>query len=75
MSRKSWRDLSLGQRIGAVLLGAVEVVLFGAAELDIRRRPASLIRGPKGLWTVLAFVNILGPLAYFAFGRKGRGEA
>jgi hypothetical protein len=41
-----------------------------AALLDIRRRPAGQIRGPKGAWVAASFVNTIGPLAYFVFGRK-----
>ena len=37
--------------------------------IDIRRRPAADIRGSKRVWTALAFVNFIGPLAYFRFGR------
>lgn len=70
MQRKQWRDLSPRQRIGSLILGAIEVVLFGAAQFDIWRRPADEVRGRKGLWAALTFVNILGPLAYFAFGRR-----
>ncbi len=68
--RKNWSDLTPGQRIGTILLGAVQLLLFGAAELDIRRRPSWQVRGPKALWAGLAFVNFAGPIAYFLFGRK-----
>jgi hypothetical protein len=35
-----------------------------------QRRPGEQIRGSKKLWTAAAFVNFVGPLAYFAFGRR-----
>lgn len=70
MRKRSWRDLNTGQKVGVIVLGAVELALFAAAQLDIRRRPANEIRGPKALWMALAFINVLGPLAYFAVGRK-----
>lgn len=70
MQRRRWSDLTPRQRIGTVLLGAIQLALFGAAELDILRRPASEIRGRKALWAGLSFINFFGPLAYFAFGRK-----
>jgi hypothetical protein len=48
----------------------VQVSLSVATLLDLRRRPSSQIRGSKRLWTAAAFVNFLGPLAYFSLGRR-----
>jgi hypothetical protein len=53
-----------------MLVGCGQLALLVAALTDIRRRPASEIKGGKRLWTALAFVNGVGPIAYFAFGRK-----
>lgn len=51
--------------IGA-MLGLLAVTL-----IDIKRRPASKIRGSKQMWTALSFINwVLGPVAYFIFGRR-----
>jgi Phospholipase_D-nuclease N-terminal len=65
-----WAELSDRQR--ALLLGAAlaELSLKIAALIDIKRRPAERIRGPKALWRAAMVVNLLGPLSYFAFGRK-----
>ena len=38
--------------------------------MDIYRRLAGEIRGNKELWTAAAFVNFVGPISYFVFGRK-----
>lgn len=73
VARKKWSELGTGSRALIVVAGAVELVLLAAALVDIRRRPADQIRGPKRLWTALAFVNIVGPLSYFAFGRRRVG--
>lgn len=70
MWRKSWKDLSVGQRVAVGLLGVLQVSLLVAALLDIRHRDQAELRGSKSLWTAAAFVNWIGPLAYFAFGRK-----
>jgi hypothetical protein len=65
-----WEDLSSRQRGAIVGVGAVQVALMLAALLDLRRRPAKEIRGPKAAWVAASFVNTIGPLSYFAFGRK-----
>ena len=70
MRRVQWSELNAGQRCGIVLAGVVQIGLLAAALLDIRRRPADEINGSKLLWTALAFVNFVGPIAYFVFGRK-----
>ena len=70
--KKRWSDLSTRARAALIGLGAVEVALLGAALVDLRRRPASEVRGPKPAWVAASFVNIVGPLAYFAFGRRPR---
>jgi Phospholipase_D-nuclease N-terminal len=70
--RKQWSDMTTTQQAGIMLLGAVQVALLAAALIDIRRRSADEINGSKRLWTVVAFVNIIGPIAYFIFGRKHR---
>jgi len=68
--RKRWGDMTTRQRAGFVLLGMIQVALLAAALLDIRRRSADELNGSKRLWTLAAFVNFIGPLAYFIFGRK-----
>ncbi len=70
MKRKSWRELSTTQKILAVVLVNVQVLLLLAALADLRRRDAADIRGGKRMWAILVFVNYIGPLAYFTIGRK-----
>jgi hypothetical protein len=62
-------DLSSGQRRAIISAGVVQVALMIAALVDIRRRPAAQIRGPKAAWVAASFVNTIGPLTYFVFGR------
>ena len=69
MARKKWSDLSTGQKWGIALSGAVQIGLLIAALIDIHRRPVKLIRGSKWAWTVVSFINFVGPVSYFAFGR------
>jgi hypothetical protein len=70
MAKKQWSDLTLGQRRAVVIAGAAEVVLTAAALRDLAHRPAADVRGPKPLWVLAFFVQPVGPLAYFAKGRR-----
>jgi hypothetical protein len=68
--KKRWSELSRSQRAGVIAGGAVQVGLLAAALADLRRRPSEQVRGRKAVWAAASFVNFLGPLAYFAFGRR-----
>jgi len=73
VARRKWSDLSPRTRRLIVAGAAVETSLKAAALVDIKRRPASQIRGSKWMWipavTVLNSAG-LAPLAYFVFGRR-----
>jgi len=71
VAKKVWKDLSPRQKRGIVLGGTVQIGLLLAALLDIYRRPKEQIRGDKRLWSLATFVNFVGPISYFLFGRKG----
>jgi hypothetical protein len=71
--RRRWGDLSRStQRL--IMIGAgFEGTLKIAALVDLKRRPATQIRGPKWAWAVaVAVANSVGavPLAYFFLGRR-----
>ena len=71
--RRGWNDLSEGTRRLIIVTAVVDSILKGAALIDIKRRPADQIRGPKWLWVpVVTVVNSLGivPISYFLFGRR-----
>ena len=65
-----WANLSDGQRRLLIAAATAEVTLKVAALIDIQRRPADQIRGPKALWRAAMVVNLVGPLSYFTIGRK-----
>ena len=69
-TRKKWSELSGRSRTLVVAVGVVEVVLLAVTLIDIKRRPADQINGSKRMWTALAFINIVGPIAYFTLGRR-----
>jgi hypothetical protein len=71
--KRRWSDLSQGQRRLLITAAAVEGVLKIAALMDMRKRPASEIRGPRWLWaTSVAVVGSAGilPASYFLVGRR-----
>lgn len=68
--KKSFKDLSQGQRTLIIALTAVDVVAKALAVRDIRKRPPSAVRGPKALWYGLQALNFIGPAAWFAVGRR-----
>ena len=70
MQKKSWSQLTTAQKAGIIAGIVVQVALLVAALADIRRRPAEQINGSKRMWAALSFVNYVGPIAYFVFGRK-----
>lgn len=69
-TNKRWSELTRTQQRAILVLGTVEAVLTTVALVDLRRRPAAEVRGPKGLWTVGCFVQPVGPIAYLALARR-----
>ena len=71
--RRQWSDLSERTRGLLIAAAVVEGVLKVAALIDIKRRPASQIRGPKWLWaSVVVGIGSAGvvPISYFVVGRR-----
>jgi len=74
-TKRKWSELSSRNRRLITVTGVVEVVLLAATLFDLKRRPADQIRGSKRMWTALAFINVIGPIAYFTFGRRRERDA
>jgi hypothetical protein len=70
MTRKRWSELSGRQQAAIAAAAVVQAALAVATLWDLRRRPSVHIRGSKKLWVAAAFVNFVGPLAYFTVGRR-----
>jgi len=71
--QRRWSDLSESTRRLIIVVAVAESILKGVALVDLKRRPASQVRGPKWLWApVIAVVNSAGvvPISYFVFGRR-----
>jgi hypothetical protein len=47
----------------------IQFILLIVAIIDLIRTPET--NGPKWMWAlIIVFINILGPIAYFIFGRR-----
>lgn len=68
--KKTWREMSGGQRAGVLVTGAVQLALAVTAWRDLARRPAEKVNGPKGAWAAVIAINYIGPVLYFVKGRK-----
>jgi hypothetical protein len=62
--------MSPAQRAGLLVLGSVELALTATALVDLARRPADRVRGPKVAWALGCFVQPVGPIAYLTLGRR-----
>lgn len=69
MARRRWSEMSPGQRAAVAGAAAVQIGLAVTAWVDLARRPAPQVRGPKPVWAVVIAVNFVGPVAYFIAGR------
>jgi Phospholipase_D-nuclease N-terminal len=70
MARKRWSDLSDREKTAVLVMASVQISLAVTAWVDLARRPAELVRGPKPAWAAVIAVNFVGPVSYFAFGRR-----
>ena len=68
--KQTWSELGRTERRVLVLLGTVQFGLEAAALVDLYRRSARGVRGPRWLWAAASLVNFVGPIAYFVFGRR-----
>lgn len=57
-----------------ILAATAAVALLISALVSIKRREANQIRGKKIYWVLISFVDFIGPITYFIFGRKKRGQ-
>lgn len=70
MARRRWNELTDGEKTAILVAASVQISLAATAWIDLARRPAAQVRGPKPLWAVAIAVNFVGPISYFAVGRR-----
>jgi hypothetical protein len=70
MQKKRWADLSAVQRTGVIVGATIQFGLLVAGLWDVAHRQDDEVRGDRRFWRGFMFVNWIGPIAYFAYGRK-----
>ena len=68
--KKSWSDMTPGQRAATLTVGAVQLALAATAWADLARRPAESVNGSKAKWAAIIALNFVGPASYFKWGRR-----
>lgn len=69
-NKKRWAEMSTPQRAMVVVGGVVQIALALAAWVDLAKRSPAQVKGPKARWAGIIGINFVGPIAYFAFGRR-----
>jgi hypothetical protein len=70
MRSKRWSDMSNRQRLVTMVLTSVQVSLAVSAWADLAHRPKREVDGSKLRWAGIIAINFVGPLLYFAKGRR-----
>jgi len=70
VARRHWNELTDLQKTAMLTAACVQISLAATAWVDLARRPAQEVRGPKPVWAAAIAVNFVGPVAYFIAGRR-----
>jgi len=73
--KQKWSDLTPRQQRLIIAGSAVELVLTTLALVDLARRPAAQVRGPKLAWLAGCVIQPFGPVAYLVLGRRSLAAA
>lgn len=69
--KKSWGEMSGGQKLGVVVTGTAQLALAASAWVDLARRPAAQVTGGRKLpWAGVIAISWVGPVTYFVAGRR-----
>lgn len=69
MPKQKWNELSRARKTAIVVVGVAEFAITTFAMVDLIRRPAVQVRGPKLVWALACLVQPFGPVTYLASGR------
>ncbi|PDW02895.1 PLDc N-terminal domain-containing protein [Candidatus Viridilinea mediisalina] len=70
MPQLRWSELTPSERRALLFVFSLQVSLLATALVDILRRAPEQVHGPRWAWALASLVSFVGPLSYFAFGRK-----
>jgi len=70
MQKKRWSDMSAAQKVGIIIGATIQFGLLAAGLWDLAHRAPEEVRGDRRFWAGFMFVNWIGPLTYFCYGRK-----
>lgn len=70
MQIREWKGLNPNKPQLVAFAGIVDILLLTTALFDLSRRSPHEIQGNKTIWTLAVFVDFIGPVAYFLFGRR-----
>jgi hypothetical protein len=73
--RRRWADLGPRQQTAVLVAAAVQLSLAATAWADLATRRPAEVNGSRTTWAAVIAVNIVGPLAWFRWGRRTRGTA
>jgi hypothetical protein len=73
--RRRWIDLSPRQQTAVLVMASVQLSLAATAWVDLARRTPAEVNGDRRMWAAVIAVNVVGPLAWFRWGRRRRGVA
>jgi hypothetical protein len=73
--RRRWIDLTPRQQTAVLVAGAVQLSLAATAWADLATRRPAEVNGSRPMWAAVIAVNVVGPLAWFRWGRRARGIA
>lgn len=69
-AKRKFKDLPAGGKIAVIVTVIAQLTLMVAALRDLHKRPAEQVKGPKPAWAAASLINFIGPIAYFALGRR-----
>jgi phospholipase D-like protein len=75
VQRRRWADLSPHQQTAVLVATAVQLSLTVTAWADLATRTPAEVNGSRTTWAAVIAVNVVGPLAWFRWGRRTQGVA
>ena len=68
--RRRWGELSSREQTAVLTAASIQVSLAATAWTDLARRTAGEVNGSKRLWALVIAINVVGPGAWFRWGRR-----